>query len=242
MRNNSYRSVKQVPLLILCMAVFFMLLQLELSIKQKENNKYSFQQLTKPQNVDFYRMISLGSNRLMSYLLAIGLQLHDNQKGKHVSYSRLDYDFLSQWLRTVYLLNPDSEYPAFLASRVYSQVKEKNKVRLMIQQIELMFESNPQKFWRRMTEACLLAKHQLKDLDLALNLAKQISSLPQSIKMPFWARDMKLILLDELDQNESAALLIVSLLQSGQIIDTDEKRFLEFRLSKIKQKMSEFGQ
>jgi hypothetical protein len=178
----------------------------------------------------------------MSYLLAIGLQLHDNQKGKHVPYSRLDYDFLSQWLSAVYSLNPDSEYPAFLASRVYSQVKDKNKVRLMIQQIELMFESNPQKFWRRMTEACLLAKHQLKDLDLALNLAKQISSLPQSIKMPFWARDMKLILLDELDQNESAALLIASLLQSGQIIDADEKRFLEFRLSKIKQKMSKFRQ
>ena len=75
---------------------------------------------------------------------------------------------LSQWLKTLYELNPQSDYPAFLASRVYSQVDDPQKIRIMIDLIDDLFRRNPQQHWRRMTEACLLAKHQLRDLILAL--------------------------------------------------------------------------
>jgi len=89
-----------------------------------------------------------------------------------------------------------------------------------------------------MTEACLLLKHQLNDLPAALKVAEQISSLPKTMKLPFWARDMKLVLLDELNQYESAQILISSMLQSGEITDEDELRFLKGRLLKIQQALS----
>ncbi len=223
---------------ILLLGLIMLLLQIGLHLSHHEKQEMHFQQLTAPQHLAFYQVAALGSNRLLSYLLALDLQLHDNQGGKHLPYSRLDYVLLSQWLKMVYDLYPESEYPAFLASRIYTQVKDKGKIRIMITVIESMFMQNPGLFWRRMTEACLLAKHQLGDLHLALQLAEKVALLPRSIQLPYWARDMRLILLDDLDQNESAAILIANLLRSGEIHDNDERRFLEFRLLKIQQKLS----
>jgi hypothetical protein len=194
-----------------------------------------YKQLPEPASVDFYRALSLGSDRLMSYLLLLNVQLHDNQEGLHRKYTNINYTTLSHWLLSLYELNPHSDYPAFLATRVYSNVPDKARIRKMIDVVETLFQKNPQQHWRRMTEACLLAKHQLQDLNLALILAQKIHALPAEIKLPFWARDMKLVLLDELGQYESAQLLISSLLQGGDIEDPDERRFLEFRLLKIQQ-------
>jgi hypothetical protein len=108
----------------------------------------------------------------------------------------------------------------------------------MVEFIDTLFDKNPQQHWRRLTEACLLAKHQLEDLDLALRLAKKLADLPGDIKLPYWARDLKLVLLDNLGQLESAQLLILSMLKSGEIKDPDEKRFLKFRLLRIQQQLS----
>lgn len=198
----------------------------------------NFKHLKPPLAADFYRSFTQGSEDLWSYLLMLKVQLHDNQRGQHESYKNLDYKILSQWLLTLSQLNRHSDYPAFLAARVYSQVQDPVRIRTVIDVIEQLFAQNPALHWRRMTEACLLAKHQLKDLDLALKLAAKVAELPRSIDMPYWARDMKIILLDELNELESAQILISSLLQSGSISDNDEIRFLQSRLLRIQQQMS----
>ena len=194
--------------------------------------------LNAPANPEFYRLLSLGSQKLMSYLLTLRLQLHDNQLGRNIRYRYLDYDVLSQWLMALYEMNPQSDYPAFLASRVYSQVKDKNKIRKMVMLVDALFDKNPLQHWRRMTEACVLAKHALNDLPLALKLAQKIANIPSSVNIPYWARDMKLVLLDDLNELESAQLLISTMLQEGDIQDPDEIRFLKARLLRIQQKMS----
>lgn len=236
MRNNE-RKLSHVPSFISAGFLVFLIFQLGYHHFFNTSLVGSFKQLDQPRGVNFYRSLSLGSDQLMSYILLLGVQLHDNQKGRHINYSHLDYHRLRDWLLMLYELNPQSDYPAFLATRVYSQIKEKQKIRVMIGLVDELFERNPQQHWRRMTEAALLAKHQLQDLPLALQLAQKISGLPTTAKLPFWARDMELVLLDELDKNESAQLLISSMLQSGAITDPDELRFLQFRLLKIQQKM-----
>ncbi len=231
--------MNQVPLVVLVGFVLMLGLQLGYHHFYQQSLQSSFTQLSRPADASFYRSLAMGSDRLWSYLLLLNVQLHDNQKGRHVNYSQLDYRVLRQWLLTLYELNPQSEYPAFLASRIYSQVDDPQKIRLMIDLIDELFERNPEQHWRRMTEASLLAKHQLADLPLALSLAQQVAALPESYDLPFWARDMQLVLLDELNQYESAQLLISSLLESGNIKDRDEVRFLQHRLLKIQQKLLE---
>ena len=237
--NTTQRKFSQLPVFIVAGFLLMLLLQLVYHHFYKTSLLPSFTQLSKPANAELYHSLAMGSDRLWSYLLLLKLQLHDNQKGRHVNYRQLDYQVLSQWLKTLSQLNPQSDYPAFLASRVYSQVDDPQKIRKMIDLIDDLFQRNPQQHWRRMTEACLLAKHRLKDLNLALQLAQKVAALPDTFKLPFWARDMQLVLLDELNQNESAQLLISSLLQSGTIKDRDEIHFLQHRLLKIQQKLLE---
>ncbi len=237
--HSTQRNLTQIPPIILLGFVLFLPVQIGYHHFYGSQSSAGYQRLKPPAEAGYYRALAFGSDKLISYLRLLGVQLHDNQKGRHINYRHLDYEVLSEWLLTLYDVNPTSDYPAFLASRVYSQVKNPDKISRMIDVVEALFDQNPRQHWRRMTEACLLAKHQLKDLPRALGLAQQISALPQTIKLPFWARDMELVLLDELNELESAQLLISSMLQSGEINDADEIRFLKSRLLKIQQEMSE---
>ena len=184
----------------------------------------------------------MGSEQLLAYLLAIRLQLHDNQAGKHMRYNQLDYQRLVNWLDQIYRLNPQSEYPMMLASRVYSQTRDKARLRIILEYIGRTFMLNPQLHWRRLAEASVIAKHQLGDLQLALQMAEKLSTQPESIKMPHWARDMQLILLGDMNEFETAITIIVALLQSNSVNDPDEARFLNEKLLYFQQKLSELQQ
>jgi len=184
----------------------------------------------------------MGSEKLFSYLLVIKLQLHDNQAGKHIRYSRLDYERLVDWLDQIYQLNTQSEYPTMLASRVYSQTRDKARLKIILEYIDRTFIQNPQLHWRRLAEASVIAKHKLGDLQLALQMADKLSSQPPSVEMPRWARDMQFILLGDMNEFETAITIIVALLQSEAVNDPDEVRFLKEKLLYFQQKLSEFQQ
>ena len=240
--NRTQRKFAQLPAGVVLGFIVLLAIQIGFHHLYKTSLSDRYQQLGEPGSADFYRAVSLGSDQLLSYLLLLKVQLHDNQKGQHRNYANINYQTLGHWLLTLYQLNPRSDYPGFLASRVYSNVSDKTRVRQMVDIIDALFQRNPEQHWRRMTEACLLAKHKLQDLSLALELANKIANLPVTVRLPFWARDMKLVLLDELGEDESARLLISSLLQSNEIKDPDERRFLEFRLLKIQQELLESRQ
>jgi hypothetical protein len=202
----------------------------------------AYKTLPDPNASSTYRVASMGSDRLLSYLLAIRLQLHDNQSGKHMRYEQLDYQKLTHWLDQITALNPHSEYPTMLASRVYSQTNDKQNMRLMIDFIQASFTRDPQLHWRRMTEATILAKHKLGDLSLALSLAEQLTTQPIDVVMPQWARDMQFILLGELNEFEAGIAMIVAMLESGSLENADERRFLKVKLLEFQQKLLESQQ
>ena len=202
----------------------------------------NYRPLDQPLSAAFYRGIAIGSEQLLGYLLAIRLQLHDNQAGRHFRYSLIDYDVLVDWLEMISALNPDSEYAMLLASRVYSQTGDPDRLRQILAFIERRFDENPQLHWRRLAEASVLAKHKLHDLERALQMAEKIARQPASVQMPQWARDIRFLLLAELNEFESAIAIIQALLRSEVVADPDEKRFLEEKLSDYQQKLLELEQ
>jgi hypothetical protein len=201
-----------------------------------------YKPLSNPLQATTYQQIAMGSEQLLAYLLAIRLQLHDNQAGRHFNYSRIDYRILVDWLEQITHVNRASEYPMLLASRVYSQTRDRERLQLILGFIKQNFDLDPQLHWRRLAEASVIAKHQLGDLKLALRLAEKLARQPVDIVMPQWARDIHILLLGELNELESAIAIIEALLQSGAVNDADEKRFLEWRLSKFQQELIESQQ
>ena len=202
----------------------------------------NYQALENPRTAAFYRGVAMGSEQLLGHLLSIRLQLHDSQAGQHLLYSLIDYDVLIDWLELIAATSPDNEYVTLLASRIYSQTADPDRLRRILAFIERRFDDNPQLHWRRLAEASLLAKHRLQDLDLALRLAEKIAQQPANIQIPPWARDFRFLLLAELNEFESAIAVIQALLKTNAVNDPDEKRFLENKLSEFQQKLLEIQQ
>ena len=223
---------------------FLILFGLQVLIHQAaiQQDAVNYRPLSTPFASAIYQGLSMGSEQLFSYLLAIRLQLHDNQAGKHIRYSQLDYERLVNWLDQIYQLNTQSEYTMMLASRVYSQTRDRDRLRTMLEYIDRTFMHNPQLHWRRLAEASVIAKHQLGDLPLALQMADKLSSQPASVEMPRWARDIRFILLGDMNEFEAAITIIAALLQSGAINDPDELHFLQEKLLYFQQKLSELRQ
>ncbi len=202
----------------------------------------TYRPLDTPLSASVYRGIAMGSGQLLGYLLAIRLQLHDNQAGRHFRYSQIDYEVLIEWLDRITEINPGTEYPMLLASRVYATTGDQARLRTILGFIQRRFDDDPQLHWRRLAEATVVAKYKLHDLELALALAEKLAQQPTSVQMPNWARDFRFLLLAELNELESAIALIQALLQTDAVHDPDEKRFLEGKLADFQQKLLESQQ
>lgn len=240
--KRAERPFKSVPSTLLVCFLIMLTIQLSTAQLSQSQSEFAYKPLPEPFTFTSYRIASIGSDRLLSYLLAMRLQLHDNQAGKHIRYDQLNYRVLVDWLDQIVALNRQSEYPVMLASRVYSQTGDEKKLRMIVGFIQRCFAQNPQLHWRRMTEATILVKHKVGDLELALSMAEQLSSQPADVIMPHWARDMQFILLGEMNEFEAGIAIIVTLLDDGSITDADERRFLKVKLLEFQQKLLESQQ
>ncbi len=240
--RRSERPFRQLPVPLLGFFLVAICSQILFHYHGKAGRESGYQALTSPLQASTYRGIAMGSGRLLSRLLAIRLQLHDNQMGRHFNYDRIDYELLVEWLQRISEVDPRSEYPMMLAARIYSQTRDEGRMRLVLEFIERGFDQAPQLHWRRLTEASLLAKHGLGDLNLALRLAEKLARQPAAIEMPPWARDMRFLLLADMNEFESAIAIIEAMLQTDAVKDPDEKRFLQEKLLAFQQKLFESRQ
>ena len=236
------RPMLQLPRPLLLGFAVLLLAQLAHHQLARERIEATYRPLNPPSSAPVYRQAAMGSEQLLAHLLAIRLQLHDNQAGRHFRYSLIDYQRLVDWLEQISDVVPDNEYPMLLASRIYTQTADHGRLRRVLAFIEHRFADNPQLHWRRMAEASLIAKHKLGDLEFALRIARKLAAQPASVEMPAWARDLEFLLLAEMNELESAIAIIQALLQSGSIKDVDERRFLREKLLDFQRQLFESQQ
>ena len=236
------RPLLSLPWPLLAAFVVLLVLQSIHHHRERELNEARYRGLSEPFAATVYRGLAMGSEQLLGYLLAIRLQLHDNQAGQHFSYRLIDYDRLVDWLDRVTDVSAGTEYPMLLASRVYSTTRDPAQLRSILAFIERRFDDDPQLHWRRLAEASVIARHRLGDLEFALALARKLARQPSTVKMPHWARDFEFLLLAELNELEASIAIIEALQQSGTIHDPDEKLFLETKLLEFQQKLFESRQ
>jgi hypothetical protein len=56
--------------------------------------------------------------------------------------------------------------------------------------------------------------------------------------VPLWAKQMEIFILEDMDQLEAAKIMLGGLLQSGQIDDPAEARFLAQRLKELEARLT----
>ena len=183
------------------------------------------------------RAASLGEPAALARLAMLYLQAYDLGAGNALPYQRLDYARLVQWLRAILDTDPRSEYPLFAAARVYAEVDDPARCREMLAFIHQAFLEDPNRRWPWLAHAALLAKHRLHDLPLARRYAADIERLATDPGIPFWARQMEIFILEDMNELEAAKVMLGGLLAAGRITDPQERRFLQGRLEELERRL-----
>ena len=192
--------------------------------------------LPPPPSLSALRLARLGEPTALAKALMLHLQAFDSQPGIHLPFSNLDYDRVQEWLTRILELDPPGQYPLLAASRIYGEVSDEPRQRQMLDFIYQKFLDDPNHRWPWLAHVAVIAKHRLKDLTLAQKYARAIRLYATGSEVPFWAKQMEIFILEDMDELESAKVLIGGLLASGKISDAHEIHFLEKRLREIEAK------
>ena len=172
------------------------------------------------------RLASFGEPEALARVTMLYLQAFDIGP-------KLDYARLIAWLRSILALDPRSQYPLFAAARIYAEVADPARARPMLDFVYEQYLLDPNRRWPWLAHAALLAKHRLHDLPLARRYAAAIDRTTTAANVPLWAKQMEAFILEDMNELEAARVLLGGLLESGQIRDPDEARFLRQKLEEL---------
>jgi hypothetical protein len=179
------------------------------------------------------RAASQGEPVAAAKWLMLRLQAYDNQPGISIPFLSLDYGRVIAWLERILALDPQSQYPLLSASRLYGEVPDPVRQRQMLDFVFRKFLEDPNRRWPWLAHAVIIARHRLKDMPLARTYAEALRTRATGPDVPHWVQQMDILLLADMNEVESARVLLGGLLASGQVTDQHEFHFLNERLKEL---------
>lgn len=176
---------------------------------------------------------SLGEPIVASQWLALYLQAFDNPPGASIPFRDLDYPTVIGWLELMLRLDPNAQYPLLMATRLYAQVPDPARQRLMLDFAYREFLADPNRRWPWLAHAAIVARHRLHDLPLALKYAQAIAHRATAPDVPHWAQQMPIFILAEMGETERAKILLGGLLANHTLTDPREIHFLTGQLAEL---------
>jgi hypothetical protein len=233
---NAERSLSSVPSWILVLLTATLAAHISWRAAGKANAPLA-EDLPPPPSERALRLASLGEPAALARLAMVWLLAFDSRGDNALPYRSLDYGRLIGWLSAILALDPRSELPLFAASRIYAENPDPARMRAMLEFIHGEFGRDPNRRWPALAHAALLAKHHLHDLPLALRYAGALESRVTDPSVPVWAKQMRIFVLEDMNELEAARVVLGGLLASGRIQDPQERRFLEGRLEELQKRL-----
>ncbi len=195
------------------------------------------EKLPDPPALHVLQLASFGEPVALSKILLLYLQTFDDQPGVRSAFRALDYDEVETWLNLTLQLDPRSQYPLFLASRIYGASGDLTRQRKMFDFVYRQFFIDPNRRWDSLAYAAIMTRHRQKDLPKAHFYAQALREHVTDKNVPSWVRQMDIFILEDMTDYGKAAELLRALLQSGEVTDLAEYQFLTHRLNKIEAKL-----
>jgi len=231
------RTIAAVPRFVSALLAFALAAQIGIKASSPAP-RASAGDLSHAPSIAALRIASFGDPVALAKILMLYLQAFDYQSGSAVPYRDLDYERLESWLSRILELDPRGQYPLLAASRLYAEVPVEAKQRRMLEFIYRQFLLDPNRRWPWLAHATVIAKHTLHDLPLALRYAQAIQRYAVGDNVPLWAKQMEIFILEDLNELETARVIIGGYLAGGTITDPAELRFLDERLRQLETRMS----
>lgn len=231
----SQRSLRSVPPAIVLLLLVSFMLQVAW-VFYLPRPQASAEALLQPPDVEAFKLASQGEPVAAAQFATLYLQAFDNQPGISIPFRNLDYGHVTSWLERILQLDPRGQYPLLMASQLYAQVPDETRQRQMLAFVYQHFFDDPNRRWPWLAHAAIVAKHRLRDMPLALKYAEAIARYATGHDVPHWAQQMRIFILAEMGEAESAKILLGGLLASGTITDSHEIHFLTEQLSALEEK------
>jgi len=229
---NTHRKLNTLPVSISTIFLLVLFLQIFVHL-QNRDQLVNAEELSFPPSITAFKLSSFGETTTFARVLMLWLQAYDNQPGISIPYQDLDYERVEAWLSHIIDLDPRGQYPLLAASRLYAEVNDKQKQRQMLDFVAGRYLEDPARRWPWLAHAVVIAKHRIKDTELALKYAQLLSATKEVENIPGWAQQMEVFILEDMGELEAAQILIGGLLSSGAVTDSHEIHFLKERLEQL---------
>ncbi|MEZ5445666.1 MAG: hypothetical protein R3F45_07800 [Gammaproteobacteria bacterium] len=190
-------------------------------------------ELAPPPPQPVLEVAAAGDRTSFAKVLMLRLQAFDNQPGISIPFRALDYGRVIAWLGAILRLDERASYPLLAAARLYGEVSEPAKQRMMLEFVHEEFLKDPNRRWPWMAHAVFVARHRLHDMPLALRYADALATHVTDPRVPSWVTQMSIFVRVDMGETEAAKVLLGGLLESGRVTDPAERRFLMRRLEEL---------
>lgn len=176
-------------------------------------------------------MMTLGDAEFSYRMGALSLQMMGDGGGQQTPLKDYNFEKLSKWFWLLNGLDPASNAVPMIASDYFGGSGDKEDVRIVIDFLSTIGQNPVGNKWRWLFESIYLARHKLKDLDLALDLSYKLAHMkPIGDTLPIWARQMPAFVLRDDGDKEAAAAIVKQLLSSKQYFSEGDIKFMKMVL------------
>lgn len=173
-------------------------------------------------------MMLLGDEQFSYRFGAITLQNLGDGGGRVTPIKDYDFSKLGKWFWLLHGLDPASEHVPFAAAFYFGGTSDPAQVAVVVDYLGKIGANPAGEKWRWLAHAAYLARHRMKDMQLALDLAYQLSRMrPLQGELPLWAKQLPAFILKEQGEKESAKELISSLLMNEKNPNPNEVNFMK---------------
>ena len=171
-------------------------------------------------------IFSFGDKELAHRSNSIMLQNLGNKNGDVQSLKSYDYKRLKDWFFVQDHLNQRSDVTPMMAAYYFGSVRDKDKLNNVLDYLAMVGSRPEGEKWRWLGHAVYLAKHDMGDVDRALELAYLLSN-NSSPDLADWARQMPAFILESKGDNKLAYEVMLAILQSeGGTLHPNEVNFM----------------
>jgi hypothetical protein len=162
----------------------------------------------------FAAFYGLGDEAFAYRINGLMLQNMGDTGGRVTALKDYDYDTLTDWFYLQDKLDPVSDYIPFLASFYFSGTQDPEKFRPVLSYLEMVGVRTEGIKWKWLVQGVFFARHKLKDLNRALELANVLAKA-ENPDIPHMFRNLPALVLNEKGDSREAYGLLVSTLKAN---------------------------
>ena len=176
--------------------------------------------------------MSLGDKEFSYRILAIMLQNFGDIGRDTTPLKDYNYKKLGRWFFLLHYLDPISDHVPMLAAHYFGGTLVPKDSAEVVKYLTVAGQMPFTEKWRWLAHAAYLAQHRMSNIDLALKLAYKLQRMNRvdGIKMPQWARQMPVFILNHRGEKEASRKLMENFLITEKNIDPAEVNFMKLYL------------